>query len=222
MSHKKKSPPSLQPKKLPAQQRGADTYERILQVAAEMLGEVGIERLSTNQICLKAGLTPPALYQYFPNKYAVLYALGQRLMEQQNACIEKWITVPVLGGDPEALTAAVAGLLTDAYMVTQQFPGGVWVMRALYAVPTLEEVRLSSHREVARQLAHMLAEAHPQADATALLLFSRTAVELVYAAIGMLFDEALPLPAATHMVAAMVTTPLRTLCAPPAPAPALA
>ena len=30
--------------------------------------EVGIERLSTNLVCERAGLTPPALYRYYPNK----------------------------------------------------------------------------------------------------------------------------------------------------------
>lgn len=69
-TRKKPQPPALTAKKQPAQQRGAETYERILEVAAALLAEVGIERLSTNLICSKAGLTPPALYQYFPNKYA--------------------------------------------------------------------------------------------------------------------------------------------------------
>src|SRR4051812_2665951 len=73
--------PQLTAKKQPAQQRGTDTVERILEVAARTLADVGIERLSTNLICECAGLTPPALYRYFPNKYAVLGELGQRLMQ---------------------------------------------------------------------------------------------------------------------------------------------
>ena len=46
------------------------------------VSDVGIERLSTNLVCERAGLTPPALYRYFPNKYALLSELGQRLMQQ--------------------------------------------------------------------------------------------------------------------------------------------
>ena len=48
-----------------------------------MLEEVGFERLSTNMICKRAGLTPPALYRYFPNKYAVLKELGERRFQRE-------------------------------------------------------------------------------------------------------------------------------------------
>ena len=68
--------PDLRPKALPRQGRAQETYERLLGVAADLLGEVGIERLSTNLICDRAGLTPPAFYRYFPNKYALLHAMG--------------------------------------------------------------------------------------------------------------------------------------------------
>ncbi|MDP0941271.1 TetR/AcrR family transcriptional regulator, partial [Klebsiella quasipneumoniae] len=80
------------PKKAPTQSRAVETYERILATAAELLGEVGIERLSTNLVCRRLGLSPPALYQYFPNKYAILHELGQRLMQRQNELLGPWAT----------------------------------------------------------------------------------------------------------------------------------
>ena len=67
------------------------TRERLLDVAGELLGEVGIERISTNMICARAGVTPPALYRYFKDKYAVLEALGRRLMDRQNAVLFAWL-----------------------------------------------------------------------------------------------------------------------------------
>src|SRR5512139_3320805 len=84
--------PDLRQKTVPRQGRALETYERILGVAAELLGEVGVERLSTNLVCERAGLTPPALYRYFPNKYALLHELGERLMAAQNQLLEAWAT----------------------------------------------------------------------------------------------------------------------------------
>ena len=72
----RKPQPPLATKKQPAQQRATETFERILEVTAQTLADVGIERLSTNLVCERAGLTPPALYRYFPNKYALLSELG--------------------------------------------------------------------------------------------------------------------------------------------------
>ena len=59
-------------KNKPQQERAKRTYEAILASAAKLLVEVGIERISTNLIAEEAGITVPALYRYFPNKYAVL------------------------------------------------------------------------------------------------------------------------------------------------------
>src|SRR6478735_10586998 len=75
----------------PQQERAVQTRDHLLDVAGELLGEVGIERISTNMICARAGVTPPALYRYFKDKYAVLEALGRRLMERQNTVLEAWI-----------------------------------------------------------------------------------------------------------------------------------
>jgi AcrR family transcriptional regulator len=61
----------------PSRPTGVSTFEYLLRTAGQLLGEVGFEGLSTNLICKRAGMTPPALYRYFPNKYAVLQELGR-------------------------------------------------------------------------------------------------------------------------------------------------
>src|SRR3546814_10094546 len=60
-------------------------------VQTVLFRSVGIELISTNMIAARAGLTPPALYRYFGDKYAVLEALGRRLMERQNAVLDAWL-----------------------------------------------------------------------------------------------------------------------------------
>ena len=81
LATRRRAPP-LEAKKRPEQQRAAETVERILEATAAALADIGFERLSTNIVCARAGLTPPALYRYFPNKYALLYELGRRLMQR--------------------------------------------------------------------------------------------------------------------------------------------
>jgi len=204
----RKNQPALATKKQPAQQRATDTYERILEVTAQTLADVGIERLSTNLVCERAGLTPPALYRYFPNKYALLSELGQRLMQAQNERIGDWISPEVLGGSAEGLERALEGLILATHEATAQTEGGVWIMRALRAVPALQEVRLASHAAVTREQAQMLASALPGADAAQLQLVSRIVVELIYATVEMLFDEPLDATAVARTVAGMIASHL--------------
>ena len=202
----RKPQPPLATKKQPAQQRATETFERILEVTAQTLADVGIERLSTNLVCERAGLTPPALYRYFPNKYALLSELGRRLMERQNERVGHWITLEVLDGGLDALERALEGLILDTYKVTLQTVGGVWIMRALRAVPALQQVRLASHAAVTREQAKLLAMALPQADKTELGLVSRVVVELIYATVEMIFDEPLDVKAVARTVAGMVAS----------------
>lgn len=212
---RKPSPP-LETKKQPAQQRSTETFERILEVTAQTLADVGIERLSTNLVCERAGLTPPALYRYFPNKYALLSELGKRLMQRQNECVARWISPEVLSGGAAALEPALAGLLLETYKVTRKFEGGVWIMRALRAVPALQEVRLGSHTAVTAAQVKLLARALPHVPRAELQLVSRVVVELIYAAVEMLFDEKLPPKAVARIVAGMLASHLSRVSLPPA------
>lgn len=206
MPKTRRTQPSLAAKKQPAQQRATETFERILEVTAETLADVGIERLSTNLVCERAGLTPPALYRYFPNKYALLSELGQRLMQRQNERVDQWITLEAISGPRGTLERALAGLITDTYEVTRQTVGGVWIMRALRAVPALQQVRLASHAAVTQEQARQLALALPEASADELRLVSRIVVELIYATVEMIFDEPLDVNAVASTVAGMLAS----------------
>ena len=84
----------LDPKVTPLQDRARATYEQIIQATGALLPEVGIARLSTNMIAERAGLTPPALYRYFHNKYESLSERDRGLMVAERATVAKW-----LGGD---------------------------------------------------------------------------------------------------------------------------
>jgi AcrR family transcriptional regulator len=200
--------PSLVGKTLPKQQRATETYESILEVAAQMLGDVGIERLSTNMVCERAGLTPPALYHYFPNKYALLSELGQRLMQRQNELIPRWITTETLSGSVADLEHALEHLILDTYRVTKRTPGGVWILRALRAVPILEKVRLDSHEMVTRAQGRVLSEAFPHVAPKELRLVGRVAVDMVYAAVELLFDVPLNAKSVARTVAGMIASHL--------------
>jgi len=181
--------PDLELKKAPSQQRAVETYERILAACAELLGEVGIERLSTNLVCQRAGISPPALYQYFPNKYAILHELGMRLMQVQNELLRPW-AVPATFALPEhEFAGSVAQLFLQTLEITEHMPAGVWVTRALRAVPSLQHVRNRSHDFVTDMLLLPFMDAHPRANRAQARLTIRLAIDALYAAQELLFDD---------------------------------
>ncbi|MGH3431330.1 MAG: TetR/AcrR family transcriptional regulator [Thermocrispum sp.] len=66
----------------PVQQRSALRVARMLDSAAELVDEVGYEALTTTQIAKRAGVAVGSLYQFFPDKRAVVQALTQRNLER--------------------------------------------------------------------------------------------------------------------------------------------
>lgn len=197
--------PDLTLKRAPLQARAVETYERILSACAELLAEVGIERLSTNLICRRAGISPPALYQYFPNKYAILHALSLRLMQQQQALLTPWAQ-PATMALPEAEFAqSVAELFLQLQALTVHMPAGVWVTRALRAVPSLQSVRKRSRDFLTDLFLQPFVSAHPDADVAQARLTIRLAIDSLYAAQELLFDDpALDARAVADTMAQMV------------------
>lgn len=66
----------LSPRKSPRQRRAMDTRERILAAAARVFAEHGYAHGTTNRIAEEAGHSIGSLYQYFPNKDAILVELA--------------------------------------------------------------------------------------------------------------------------------------------------
>jgi len=176
-------------KNRPRQERAKRTYEAILQAAAELLVEVGVERISTNLTAERAGITVPALYRYFPNKYAVLNALGAVLMDRQNEVFQQWFDTNLEEGDPQTLIENTYELLKMTYDVTRQQKGGLEVIQSLRAVGPLQELRLTSHRLVASQFAVTLSELLGRPVDDLMNLQARVSVDMGYAIVEMALED---------------------------------
>jgi AcrR family transcriptional regulator len=69
---------SLKPRKIPQQSRAEQTVATILEAAARVLETKGMEGMNTNLVAQRAGVGVGSLYQYFPNKDALIVALSKR------------------------------------------------------------------------------------------------------------------------------------------------
>ncbi len=174
----------------PLQERSRQTYEAILAAAATLLEEVGIDSLSTNMICARANLTPPALYRYFPNKYALLRELGIRLMQVQDQAVFDWIDAG--GLDAETLEEAFQKdfeIQKRVIEITRAQPASLWIARAMRAVPMLREVRVESRDKVVEVLFQAMRPRYKQTSDAMLRMAVRLNIELCSAAVEMIVEE---------------------------------
>ena len=93
-----------QTRKRPVQQRARETRERVLTAAAHIFSVHGYSAGTTNRIAQEASMSIGSLYQYFPNKDAILVELTHRHMADGRTRLTELLT----RGLPERLDQLIA------------------------------------------------------------------------------------------------------------------
>jgi AcrR family transcriptional regulator len=118
------------PRKMPTQARARATVERILDATARILIADGYVAASTNRIAAEAGVSPGSVYQYFPNKDAIVLSSVERMTDQLADGLIEQLRLPQAGGDTRQAVERVLGALLDAmeqhrelvHVIVEQLP----------------------------------------------------------------------------------------------------
>ncbi len=81
--------PAVNARKTPVQVRSAETVEAIFEATIQVLLGSGLTRLTTTRVAVRAGVSVGTLYQYFPNKHALLFALLERHLKLVSEAVEQ-------------------------------------------------------------------------------------------------------------------------------------
>jgi AcrR family transcriptional regulator len=107
----RRSQVALSPRKLPVQARSAASMSAILEATVQVLLQVGKERLTTTRVASRAGVSVGTLYQYFPNKSALLRAALKRHLNEVTEAIERACREQHCGTLPEMATALISAFI---------------------------------------------------------------------------------------------------------------
>jgi AcrR family transcriptional regulator len=77
------------PRKLPKSSKGHAIFDSLLEGASRVLSGLGFDKTTTNRIAERAGVSIGSLYQYFPNKDAILAGLIDRELKKQLVVIRE-------------------------------------------------------------------------------------------------------------------------------------
>jgi AcrR family transcriptional regulator len=145
----------------PRQRRGVERVERILECAAELIAEGGSDAMRMNGLAERAGISIGSLYQYFPDKSAVIRTLAERYNAQGRECIREGLAKV---RDAAGLRVAFATLVDIYYAMFLAEP----VMRDIWsgtqADRALRELDLADSRANGAVLAQALARVRPEDD----------------------------------------------------------
>ncbi len=172
---------SSQPR--PRQERAIKTRNLILDTAADLLQEVGFDKLTTNLVCKRAGLTPPALYHYFPNKYSLVEELGKRLSDEQDAIVIGWLQEQD-GGLPTSVQ--FCSLIRRLHENDLRHTSSEWIYRSLQAIKPANDPELFSMKEISEWCTNWLVAIFPTADRELIATRVRISAEAVFCVLTML------------------------------------
>ncbi|WMJ70484.1 TetR family transcriptional regulator [Stenotrophomonas sp. 24(2023)] len=81
--------PQISSRKQPRQARSNELVAVILEAAAQVLAQQGAARFTTARVAERAGVSIGSLYQYFPNKAAILFRLQADEWAQNTAVLRR-------------------------------------------------------------------------------------------------------------------------------------
>ena len=101
----------LNARKQPLQERSRETVGVILEAAARILEERGLEGYNTNAVAERGGISVGSVYQYFPNKDSLTLALIARFEEEILGAAQAAIAASEGKDLKTSLKLLIAGLL---------------------------------------------------------------------------------------------------------------
>ncbi len=165
-------------RRIPQQARGQQRIERLLDAAEQVFGEVGYDAATTNAIAARANTSIGSLYQFFPNKEAVLHALAARQLRLLSETLDCELTPETaslpLGEFLDRILGAIAQFQANHAGFHPLFTGAHTSVDLAHAAYDLRQA-------VAQRIDGLLALRAPTLDPRDRLLYAQVCVNAVAA-----------------------------------------
>lgn len=164
-------PPVMKP---PAQRRSRERVEKILKTAMALIAANGSDDLKMSEIAKLAGIPIGSVYQFFPQKAAIIRTLAERHHADCRLCVESALKGVV---DADSLATAYGTLIRNYYQLLLEEPVTRDISFAMQTDPQLHAFELEECRQCSILLADAIAQVYPaiplqRAKSKALMLWS--------------------------------------------------
>jgi AcrR family transcriptional regulator len=162
----------------PQQARGRRRIDRLLDAAAAVFAKVGYEAATTNAIARQADTSIGSLYQFFPNKEAILEALVARYEGQLRAVHDAVLNEETARLPLPEIYDRIIDALAGFHAAN---PGFRPLFYGSTTSPQLAAAAARLHRECVGRVEAMLAVRHPTLDPARRFLYATINVEVIKA-----------------------------------------
>ena len=163
----------------PKQDRSRDRIEGILRIALMLIGQTGIDGVTMKQVAALSGGPIASIYQYFPNKSAIVATLFKQHCSSAREIIGHCL-LPV--SIPEDIAVAAWNIFERNYLAVRQTPDIQDLLNSIMADKSLQGLDLKEKRYQAKMFYDATHHLVPTAERQA---YGRTVLLLFHLAAGM-------------------------------------
>ncbi|MEZ5529127.1 MAG: TetR/AcrR family transcriptional regulator [Porticoccaceae bacterium] len=186
MNQVRQSQKPLSPRNRPAQQRSLERRQQILDTTAALLERVGFDDLTTILVAKELGISVGTLYHYYPNKQAILHALGVSWLEEMSAALQDIASWEVENLSVKVVVDRAIERLAEVYRNQR---GLLPLVQALWAVPELRKLDEEHDNLVLGQMSRLFQRMEISADKGELNRLGKVFLELTHALLLMAVNQ---------------------------------
>lgn len=162
----------------PMQERSRQRRQEILKTTALQLDKVGFDDLTTILIARELGISVGSLYHYFPNKQAILHALGEQWLEEYSVALADIAGLPLESQSRHEFCEQAVPRLLQVYKEQQ---GVLPLVQAMFSVPELRDLDDSHDKLVISRMVILFRRLGLKAGKAELERLGRVWLELTHA-----------------------------------------
>jgi AcrR family transcriptional regulator len=169
-------------RRIPRQERGRVRVEKILDAAADVIANVGVEAATTNAIAAHANTSVGSLYQFFPNKEAIVEALAVRFNTELRQLNDTVLSPDTMMAPLPKLVDSVVDSLLRFHEANPAYRHVYQATHRSMGSPGTKEAEL--HKVVVGRVEELLRLRKPSMESTTKHLHATVSVLAVHALLG--------------------------------------
>jgi AcrR family transcriptional regulator len=150
--------------RIPQQARSREKFDAILKAALRLIHEKGYEQVSMREIAREVGLPIASVYQYFPNKLAIVRQLWESYTSTLAELMSAELATVGTDAAEESLERVVSNVVDHMVQHHRENPELLDVWRSVDGAPELRALNRQDTINVAQAITSAILTARPDAD----------------------------------------------------------
>lgn len=168
------------PRRVPSQRRSRERVERMLASATSLIAQKGSDAMRMSEVAELAGVSIGSLYQFFPDKAAIIRTLAERYNAQGLVCVQAELAPVRSEAELRVALDRVVDGYYEMFLAEPVMRDLWWATQADKTLQDVDDADMQAHTALLRDV---LVRLRPADDPAALATLALLTMQLVATAV---------------------------------------